>query len=47
MVNVDRRNTVRRLNREDPSEDFREGPEEKAWDEEDGLFDNEEIVVTG
>ena len=31
--------------REDPSQDFHAGPEEKTWDEEDGLFDDEEIVV--
>lgn len=46
MVNVDRRNTIHSLKREDPSQDFHEGPEEKAWDEEDGLFDGEEIVVS-
>ena len=41
MVNGDRS----RAGREDLSEDFTFGPEEKAWDEEDGLFDSEEIVV--
>jgi hypothetical protein len=28
-----------------PEQDFDFGPEEKAWDEEDGLFDSEEIVI--
>ncbi|WP_171042427.1 hypothetical protein [Sinomonas gamaensis] len=46
MVNGDRRNAIHRPNREDLSQDFAEGPEEKAWDEEDGLFDSEEIVIS-
>jgi hypothetical protein len=45
MVNGDRR-AARHPNWEDPSLDFHDGPEEKAWDEEDGLFDSEEIVVS-
>lgn len=44
MVNGDR--SPRRPNREDLSLDFHYGPEERAWDEEDGLFDGEEIVVS-
>ena len=46
MVNGDRHLSVRRPIREDPSLDFQDGPEEKFWDEEDGLFDGEEIVVS-
>ena len=30
---------------EDPSEDFVVEPDLTVWDEEDGLFDSEEIVV--
>lgn len=45
MVNGDRSNVSHRLGREDLSQDFHFGPEDKAWDEEDGLFDGEEIVV--
>lgn len=44
MVNGDR-HISRLRNREDPALDFDYGPREKDWDEEDGLFDNEEIVV--
>ena len=44
MANVDR-SKAHHPRREDPSEDFAFAPEEKAWDEEDGLFDGEEIVV--
>jgi hypothetical protein len=46
MVNGDHRNAVPHSSREDLSQDFHFGPEEKAWDEEDGLFDSEEIVVS-
>lgn len=46
MANGDRRNIVPNPNREDPALDFNYGPQEKAWDEEDGLFDDEEIVVS-
>ena len=46
MVNGDRRSTARHPNWEDPALDFQDAPEEKAWDEEDGLFDGEEIVVS-
>lgn len=46
MLDSDRRPIIDRQDREDPSLDFEDGPEEKAWDEEDGLFDNEEIVVS-
>jgi hypothetical protein len=46
MVNGDRSSAIHRPNREDLSQDFREGPEEKVWDEEDGLFDGEDIVVS-
>ncbi|WP_413249036.1 hypothetical protein [Sinomonas flava] len=45
MVNRDLSNATANLSREDPSEDFDYGPEEPVWDEEDGLFDDEEIVV--
>jgi len=46
MVSADRQNTIHRLDeREDPSQDFYVGPPEKVWDEEDGLFDGEEIVI--
>lgn len=45
MVNGDRNNAARRPSREDLSQDFHFGPEEPSWDEEDGLFDGEEIVV--
>ena len=46
MVNGDHEKSIHRLSeREDPSQDFHLGPEEKSWDEEDGLFDGEEIVV--
>ncbi|WP_171042245.1 hypothetical protein [Sinomonas gamaensis] len=46
MVNGDHRNAAHHPSREDLSQDFHFGPEEKAWDEEDGLFDSEEIVVS-
>ena len=46
MVNGDRSNATP-SRREDLSQDFHHGPEEKIWDEEDGLFDGEEIVVGG
>lgn len=46
MVNGDRHNGIHHPSREDLSQDFLEGPEEKAWDEEDGLFDSEEIIVS-
>lgn len=45
MVNGDHRHAAHRPDREDPSLDFPDVPEEKAWDDEDGLFDGEEIVV--
>jgi hypothetical protein len=45
MVNDDRRNAAPASAREDLSQDFDFGPQEIPWDEEDGLFDGEEIVV--
>lgn len=45
MVNDDHRNTAHSRSGQDLSQDFDFGPEEKAWGEEDGLFDDEEIVV--
>lgn len=46
MVNADRGSTARRPEREDPALDFQDGPQEPVWDEEDGLFDGEDIVVS-
>lgn len=45
MVNGEHRNPAARPVREDLSLDFQYTPEEPFWDEEDGLFDGEEIVV--
>ncbi|MEA5456344.1 hypothetical protein SPF06_16535 [Sinomonas sp. JGH33] len=46
MASLDHGSTVRRPNeREDPAGDFQVEPPEKSWDEEDGLFDGEEIVI--
>ena len=39
VVNADRLRSARSVEREDPSLDFQFGPAEKAWDEEDGLFE--------
>ncbi|GAB2754925.1 hypothetical protein [Sinomonas soli] len=45
MVNDDRSDTAPPPRSQDLSQDFDFGPEEQVWDEEDGLFDSEEIVV--
>jgi hypothetical protein len=45
MVNDDRSSAAPARKRQNLSQDFDFGPEEKAWDEEDGLFDSEEIVI--
>lgn len=45
MVNDDRSSAAPAPKGQDLSQDFDFGPEEEAWDEEDGLFDSEEIVI--
>ena len=45
MVKDDRSSAAPATSGQDLSQDFDFGPEEKAWDEEDGLFDSEEIVT--
>ena len=45
MVNDDRSDASYVPSTEDLSLDFDFGPEETSWDDEDGLFDSEEIVV--
>lgn len=45
MVNDDRSRAARPHKGQDLSKDFDFGPEQTVWDEEDGLFDGEEIVV--
>ncbi|AMM31669.1 hypothetical protein SA2016_0984 [Sinomonas atrocyanea] len=45
MVNDDPSDTAPSPTSQDLSQDFDFGPEQTVWDEEDGLFDSEEIVV--
>ncbi|GAB2741184.1 hypothetical protein [Sinomonas soli] len=46
MASIDNQDPARSLSEEeDPSLDFSVEPDEKVWDEEDGLIDGEEVVV--
>jgi hypothetical protein len=46
MASIDNQDPARSLNEEeDPSLDFPVEPDEKVWDEEDGVIDAEEVVV--
>ena len=46
MASIDNQDPARSLSEEeDPSLDFAVEPDEKVWDEEDGLIDGEEVVV--
>ncbi|MDP9885245.1 hypothetical protein J2W21_002767 [Sinomonas atrocyanea] len=46
MASIDNQDPARSLSEEeDPSLDFSVEPDEKVWDEEDGLIDAEEAVV--
>ncbi|AMM31788.1 hypothetical protein SA2016_1106 [Sinomonas atrocyanea] len=46
MASIDNQDPARSLSEEeDPSLDFSVEPDEKVWDEEDGLIDAEDVVV--
>lgn len=46
MVSVEGQDPIRSLSEEeDPSLDYSVEPDEPVWDEEDGLIDDEDVVV--